>query len=60
MSASPLIVPLHRVSFSVETPSFVAAGTDFIWEGCNPFQIRATHRVTLYVSSCVLKHIGRV
>ncbi|AHW76325.1 hypothetical protein NMA510612_2051 [Neisseria meningitidis] len=38
----------------------MAAGTDFIWEGCNTFQIRTTHRAVLYVSSCVLKHIGRV
>ncbi|EFH21821.1 hypothetical protein NEIPOLOT_02449 [Neisseria polysaccharea ATCC 43768] len=28
--------------------------------GCNPFQIRTTHRAVLYVSSCVLKYIGRV
>ncbi|EEZ55182.1 conserved hypothetical protein [Neisseria gonorrhoeae PID332] len=56
----PLIVPLHRVSFSVETPPFRAAGSDFIWEGRNPFRIRTTYRAVLYVSSCVLKHIGRV
>ncbi|MBG8687902.1 hypothetical protein E4O60_02605 [Neisseria meningitidis] len=47
---------LHRISFSVETPPFRAAGSDFIWEGCNPFQIRAIHRAVLYVPSCVLEH----
>ncbi|AAF40659.1 hypothetical protein JY06_01310 [Neisseria meningitidis] len=52
---------LYRISFSVETPplghlSFGAVESDFIWEGRNPFRIRATHRATLYVSSCVLKH----
>ncbi|RPC47710.1 hypothetical protein JY49_05760 [Neisseria meningitidis] len=52
---------LYRISFSVEPPplghlSFGAVESDFIWEGRNPFRIRATHRATLYVSSCVLKH----
>ncbi|QPH61865.1 hypothetical protein DRA67_00270 [Neisseria meningitidis] len=47
----------HRVSFSVGTPPFRAAGSDFIWEGCNPFRIRTAHRETLYVSSRVLKHL---
>ncbi|MBG8636574.1 hypothetical protein EWP18_09430 [Neisseria meningitidis] len=47
---------VHRVSFSVETPPFRAVESDFIWEGCNPFQIRTIHRAVLYVSSCVLKH----
>ncbi|CRY99959.1 hypothetical protein JY68_04005 [Neisseria meningitidis] len=47
---------LYRISFSVETPPFRAVESDFIWEGRNPFRIRATHRATLYVSSCVLKH----
>ncbi|MBJ7837300.1 hypothetical protein E0W53_09275 [Neisseria meningitidis] len=46
----------HRISFSVETPPFRAAGLDFIWEWRNPFQIRTIHRAVLYVSSCVLKH----
>ncbi|MBG8636572.1 hypothetical protein EWP18_09420 [Neisseria meningitidis] len=46
----------HRISFSVETPPFGAAGSDFIWEGRNPFQIRTIHRAVLYVPSCVLKH----
>ncbi|ARB05463.1 hypothetical protein B2G52_04150 [Neisseria lactamica] len=51
----------HRIPFSVETPplghlSFGAVESEFIWEGRNPFQIRATHRAVLYVSSCVLKH----
>ncbi|HGP7575568.1 TPA: hypothetical protein ACLUM7_001806, partial [Neisseria gonorrhoeae] len=46
---------VHRISFSVETPPFRPIGSDFIWEGRNPFQIRATHRATFYVSSCVLK-----
>ncbi|EFV62755.1 hypothetical protein NMH_2420 [Neisseria meningitidis H44/76] len=32
-------------SFLVETVE-----SDFIREGCNPFQIRATHRAVLYVS----------
>ncbi|EPH9079468.1 hypothetical protein ROO01_002099, partial [Neisseria gonorrhoeae] len=27
------------------------------WEGCNPFQIRTTHRAVLYMSSCVSKHL---
>ncbi|ARB04969.1 hypothetical protein B2G52_08795 [Neisseria lactamica] len=58
-----MIGKVHRISFSVETPplghlSFGAVESDFIWEGCNPFRIRTTHRVTLYVSSCVLKHIS--
>ncbi|MBG8578479.1 hypothetical protein EWP20_10825 [Neisseria meningitidis] len=53
---------IHRISFSVETSplghlSFGAAGSDFIWEERNPFQIRATHRAVLYMSSCVLKHL---
>ncbi|MFQ3038848.1 hypothetical protein ACKJOL_06985 [Neisseria cinerea] len=48
---------LYRISFSVETPPFRAAGSDFIWEGRNPFQIRTAHRATLYVSSRVLKHM---
>ncbi|HGI8301710.1 TPA: hypothetical protein ACJ3GQ_000905 [Neisseria meningitidis] len=53
---------LYRISFSVETPplghlSFGAVESDFIWEGRNPFQIRTTHRATLYVSSRVLKHM---
>ncbi|OOG99392.1 hypothetical protein B1A90_05365 [Neisseria meningitidis] len=47
----------HRVSFSIGTPPFRAAGSDFIWEGCNPFRIRTAHRETLYVSSRVLKHL---
>ncbi|TNE04197.1 hypothetical protein EPH22_00895 [Neisseria gonorrhoeae] len=46
----------HRVSSSVETPPFRAAGSDSVWEGRNPFRIRATHRAVLYVSSCVLEH----
>ncbi|MCO0601436.1 hypothetical protein NGI46_29595, partial [Peribacillus butanolivorans] len=51
----------HCISFSVETPplghpSFGAAGSDFIREGCNPFQIRTVHMAVLYVSYCVLKH----
>ncbi|RNJ98936.1 hypothetical protein COH34_08230 [Neisseria meningitidis] len=49
------------VSFSVETPplghlSFGAVESDFIWEGCKPFRIRAIHRAVLYVSSCALRH----
>ncbi|ENT1034898.1 hypothetical protein DC305_08955 [Neisseria gonorrhoeae] len=51
----------HCISFSVETPplghpSFGAAGSDFIRERCNPFQIRTTHRAVLDVPSRVLKH----
>ncbi|HGO6352165.1 TPA: hypothetical protein ACK39N_000101, partial [Neisseria gonorrhoeae] len=46
----------HRVSSSVETPPFRAAGSDSVWAGRNPFQIRTTHRAVLYVSSCVLEH----
>ncbi|MBG8682377.1 hypothetical protein E4O59_07395 [Neisseria meningitidis] len=47
----------HRVSFSVGTPPFRAAGSDFICEGCNPFRIRTAHRETLYVPSRVLEHL---
>ena len=43
----------------VELPPFRAVEARFIWEGCNAFQIRATCRATLYVSSYVLKHCLR-
>ncbi|HFC4674758.1 TPA: hypothetical protein ACRR68_002059, partial [Neisseria gonorrhoeae] len=49
---------IHRISFSVETPplghpSFGAAGSGFVREGCKPFRIRAAP----YVPPCVLEHI---
>ncbi|HFC5935933.1 TPA: hypothetical protein ACLA4J_002067, partial [Neisseria meningitidis] len=56
--AGLFVKDIHRVSFSVETPTFRAVESEFIWEGRNPFQIRATHRAVLYVSSCVLKHFS--
>ena len=34
-------------------------GGSFKQEGRNPFCFRATHRATLYVSSCVLKHVRK-
>ncbi|EPI1401132.1 hypothetical protein FDD68_001955, partial [Neisseria gonorrhoeae] len=49
---------IHRISFSVETPplghpSFGAAGSGFVREGCKPFRIRAAP----HVPPCVLEHI---
>ncbi|HFC7759232.1 TPA: hypothetical protein ACFOYM_000845, partial [Neisseria meningitidis] len=38
-------------------PSFGAAGSGFVREGCSPFRIRAAHRAVLDVPPCVLKHI---
>ena len=46
------------MSLTVETPLFGAVEFGCIWEACNPFQIRATHRAAPYVRLCVLKYLS--
>ncbi|RKV76419.1 MAG: hypothetical protein D8H97_21525 [Neisseria sp.] len=50
-------MPFIKISLTVETPPFGAVEFGFVWEGRNPFQIRATHRAAPYVRPCVLKHL---
>ena len=45
-----------EISLMIETPPFRAVESKFIWEGCNPFQTRATYGAAPYVQPRMLKH----